>query len=73
MRGRGSRLPYGISPGRSLLGKRLLAVIVSGFGQNGLHLFADHLGTLVEVGDTEAMFTNPQERRTQDYIMGRFG
>jgi phosphate transport system ATP-binding protein len=32
-----------------------------------------HLGTLVEVGDTEAMFTNPQERRTQDYIMGRFG
>jgi phosphate transport system ATP-binding protein len=32
-----------------------------------------HLGTLVEVGDTEAMFTNPQERRTQDYITGRFG
>lgn len=32
-----------------------------------------HLGTLVEVGDTEAIFTNPQERRTQDYIMGRFG
>jgi phosphate transport system ATP-binding protein len=32
-----------------------------------------HLGTLVEVGDTEAMFTNPRERRTQDYIMGRFG
>ena len=32
-----------------------------------------HLGTLVEVGDTEAIFTNPQERRTQDYITGRFG
>ncbi len=32
-----------------------------------------HLGTLVEIGDTEAIFTNPQERRTQDYIMGRFG
>ncbi len=32
-----------------------------------------HLGSLVEVGDTEAIFTNPQERRTQDYIMGRFG
>jgi phosphate transport system ATP-binding protein len=32
-----------------------------------------HLGTLVEVGDTEAIFTNPQERRTQDYIMGRYG
>ena len=32
-----------------------------------------HLGTLVEVGDTEAIFTNPQESRTQDYIMGRSG
>ncbi len=32
-----------------------------------------HLGTLVELGDTEAIFTNPHERRTQDYIMGRFG
>ena len=32
-----------------------------------------HLGTLVEVGDTNAIFTNPQEQRTQDYIMGRFG
>jgi phosphate transport system ATP-binding protein len=32
-----------------------------------------HLGTLVEVGDTDALFTNPQEKRTQDYITGRFG
>ncbi|MCC0053950.1 MAG: ATP-binding cassette domain-containing protein, partial [Rhodobiaceae bacterium] len=32
-----------------------------------------HLGILVEVGDTERMFTNPQDRRTQDYITGRFG
>jgi phosphate transport system ATP-binding protein len=32
-----------------------------------------HLGILVEVGDTDAMFTNPQDKRTQDYIMGRFG
>ncbi|MDE2444567.1 MAG: phosphate ABC transporter ATP-binding protein [Alphaproteobacteria bacterium] len=32
-----------------------------------------HLGTLVEVGDTDAVFTNPQEKRTQDYITGRFG
>jgi phosphate transport system ATP-binding protein len=32
-----------------------------------------HLGSLVEVGDTEAIFTNPQEKRTQDYITGRFG
>ena len=32
-----------------------------------------HLGTLVETGDTNTMFTNPQDKRTQDYITGRFG
>ncbi|MCG8548349.1 MAG: ATP-binding cassette domain-containing protein, partial [Alphaproteobacteria bacterium] len=32
-----------------------------------------HLGYLVEVGDTEQIFTNPDDERTQDYITGRFG
>lgn len=32
-----------------------------------------HLGELVEVGETEMMFTNPTEQKTQDYITGRFG
>ena len=32
-----------------------------------------HLGTLVEEGATEKIFTNPAEQRTQDYITGRFG
>jgi phosphate transport system ATP-binding protein len=32
-----------------------------------------HLGELVEVGDTRMIFTNPSEKRTQDYITGRFG
>jgi phosphate transport system ATP-binding protein len=32
-----------------------------------------HLGRLVEMGDTEDIFTNPRERRTLDYITGRFG
>jgi phosphate transport system ATP-binding protein len=32
-----------------------------------------HLGTLVEYGDTDVMFTRPQDKRTQDYITGRFG
>jgi len=32
-----------------------------------------HLGILVETGDTEQIFTNPQDQRTQDYITGRFG
>jgi phosphate transport system ATP-binding protein len=32
-----------------------------------------HLGDLVEEGPTDMMFTNPREKRTQDYITGRFG
>jgi phosphate transport system ATP-binding protein len=31
------------------------------------------LGKLVEVNDTERMFTNPFEKLTEDYITGRFG
>jgi phosphate transport system ATP-binding protein len=32
-----------------------------------------HLGTLVETGPTEEIFTNPRDSRTQDYLTGRFG
>ena len=32
-----------------------------------------HLGVIVETGATEQMFTNPGDKRTQDYITGRFG
>ena len=32
-----------------------------------------HLGILVETGDTEQIFTNPRDERTQGYITGRFG
>ncbi|WP_428649510.1 phosphate ABC transporter ATP-binding protein PstB [Roseibium sp.] len=32
-----------------------------------------HLGVLVEEGQTEEIFTNPKDKRTQDYITGRFG
>lgn len=31
------------------------------------------LGDLVEFSDTEAMFTQPKDKRTEDYITGRFG
>lgn len=31
------------------------------------------LGELVEYGDTEKMFSKPADRRTEDYITGRFG
>jgi phosphate transport system ATP-binding protein len=32
-----------------------------------------YLGELVEYGETTHMFTTPSDRRTQDYITGRFG
>ena len=32
-----------------------------------------HMGSLIETGPTEQIFTNPANRQTQDYITGRFG
>ena len=32
-----------------------------------------HLGDLIEVGDTDQIFTNPNHQLTEDYITGRFG
>ncbi len=32
-----------------------------------------HLGDIVEVGTTNQIFTHPREKRTEDYITGRFG
>lgn len=31
------------------------------------------LGDLVEYGDTQALFSHPEDKRTEDYITGRFG
>jgi len=31
------------------------------------------LGDLIEFGDTREVFTNPKDKRTEDYISGRFG
>jgi phosphate transport system ATP-binding protein len=33
----------------------------------------DRAGTLVEYGPTSEIFTNPRDKRTEDYITGRFG
>jgi phosphate transport system ATP-binding protein len=33
----------------------------------------DRAGYLVEMADTQTIFTNPQERLTEDYVSGRFG
>jgi len=32
-----------------------------------------HLGNLIEYGETEELFTNPKDEKTQGYITGRFG
>jgi phosphate transport system ATP-binding protein len=32
-----------------------------------------HMGNLVEVGPTDLIFQNPQQKLTEDYITGRFG
>ena len=31
------------------------------------------LGEMVEMGDTQTIFTNPDDKRTEDYVNGRFG
>ena len=31
------------------------------------------LGELVEFGKTDEIFSQPQDKRTEDYITGRFG
>ncbi len=32
-----------------------------------------HQGRIIEYNHTDALFTAPSERRTEDYITGRFG
>ena len=32
-----------------------------------------YIGELIEVGDTDSLFTNPQVKQTEDYITGRYG
>ena len=31
------------------------------------------VGEMVEFGDTKQIFSHPQDKRTEDYISGRFG
>ena len=32
-----------------------------------------YMGQMVEFGDTKQIFSYPQDKRTEDYITGRFG
>ena len=59
------------------LKKRYSIVIVTHNMQQALRISDNTafflLGELVEYGDTETMFSTPREKRTEDYITGRFG
>ena len=59
------------------LRKQLTIVIVTHNMQQAARV-SDHtaffyLGELVEHGETEQIFTNPREPRTEDYVTGKFG
>jgi phosphate transport system ATP-binding protein len=32
-----------------------------------------YMGKLIEFGSTDALFTNPTQKQTEDYITGRYG
>ena len=32
-----------------------------------------YMGKLIEFGDTDTLFTNPDKKQTEDYITGRYG
>ena len=59
------------------LKKQYSIVIVTHNMQQAVRI-SDHtafflLGELVEYGETEKLFSQPQDKRTEDYITGRFG
>lgn len=59
------------------LKKKYTVVIVTHNMQQAVRVADDTafflLGELIEFGDTKKMFSYPQDKRTEDYITGRFG
>ena len=58
--------------------KRDFSIIIVTHSMNQAARISDRtafflLGDLVEYGATSAVFTNPKDKRTEDYISGRFG
>ena len=49
-----------------------IVALITPFHEDGSVNF-HKLGELVEFDDTEQMFSVPKDRRTEDYITGRFG
>jgi phosphate transport system ATP-binding protein len=58
--------------------KRDFSIIIVTHSMNQAARISDRtafflLGELIEYGETAAVFTNPKDKRTEDYISGRFG
>jgi len=58
--------------------KRDFSIIIVTHSMNQAARISDRcafflLGELIEYGETAAVFTNPRDKRTEDYISGRFG
>ncbi|NMC46739.1 MAG: phosphate ABC transporter ATP-binding protein [Chloroflexi bacterium] len=58
--------------------KEHVTVIIAPHNMSQSARVADHAafflqGELVEVGESSSLFLNPKEKRTQDYVEGRFG
>jgi len=58
--------------------KRDFSIIIVTHSMNQAARISDRcafflLGELIEYGETGAVFTNPRDKRTEDYISGRFG
>ena len=53
---------------------RLAELVCTQYGAQLVMMMAeDRAGELVEYGRTSDVFTNPADKRTEDYITGRFG
>ena len=58
--------------------KRDFSIIIVTHSMNQAARISDRtafflLGELIEYGETKDVFTNPKDKRTEDYISGRFG
>jgi phosphate transport system ATP-binding protein len=58
--------------------KEALTVVIVTHNMQQAARVSDHtaffyLGELIEHGETEQIFTNPKESRTEDYVTGKFG
>ena len=58
--------------------KEMFSIVIFTHNMQQAVRISDHtafflLGELVEYGETEKLFSQPQDKRTEDYITGRFG